>query len=264
MVADAADRPRRDYRVEALAKGMRVLSLFTEQRPSLRLKDIAAESGILMPTAYRLVMTLASEGFLEALPDGAYRPGAKVLTLGFAALRSLDLVDVASSQLQGLAERTGETVNLAVLSDDKALYLVRFRNADLVTANLQVGSTLPAVYSSIGKLLLSGLTDDQLKERITATSFSGGRGPRAAKDLKQLRPQLKAIREQGFAVQDEEVAFGLRSIAAPVRDESGHVVAGVNIAVNSIEWSVERILTQLKDPLLATCAEMSTTLGYRG
>jgi IclR family pca regulon transcriptional regulator len=266
MAEPAAERgsSRRDYRVDALAKGLRVLSVFSEQRPTMRLKEIAEAADVLMPTAYRLVMTLVSEGYVEQLPDGAYRPAAKVLTLGTAALRSLDLVDVATTHLQRLHETTGETVNLAVLTDDKVLYLVRLRNADLVTANLQVGSTLPAVYTSMGKLLLSELADEELNARVTSRSFVTGRGPRAAKDLESLKPELTRIRKAGYAIQDEEVAFGLRSIAAPVRDGTGNVIAGVNIAVNSMEWQVDRMLDDLKPPLLAACADMSKNLGYRG
>ena len=105
-----------DYRVEALAKGLRVLSVFSEQRPTWRITDIAAEVSLPLPTAYRIVMTLTAEGYLDHLPSGEYRPGVRVLTLGTAALRSLDLVELATPKLQDLANATRETVNLAVLS----------------------------------------------------------------------------------------------------------------------------------------------------
>ena len=113
-------------------------------------------------------MTLTAEGYLDHLPNGDYRPGVRTLTLGTAALRSLDLVGIATPKLQRLGEATGETVNLAVLTGDRVLYLVRLRNSDLVTANIQVGSTLPAVTTSIGKLLLAHLDEADLRARITA------------------------------------------------------------------------------------------------
>src|SRR6266576_673701 len=118
---------RPEYRVEALAKGLRILSLFNEQRPSWRVSDLATAAGLPMPTVYRVVMTLASEGYLDHLPNGDYRPGVRTLTLGTAALRSLDLVGIATPKLTELGERTGETVNLAVLTGDQILYLVRLR-----------------------------------------------------------------------------------------------------------------------------------------
>ena len=94
---EPAERP--EYRVEALAKGLRILSLFNEQRPSWRVSDLATAAGLPMPTVYRVVMTLASEGYLDHLPNGDYRPGVRTLTLGTAALRSLDLVAIATPKI---------------------------------------------------------------------------------------------------------------------------------------------------------------------
>jgi IclR family transcriptional regulator, pca regulon regulatory protein len=253
-----AERP--EYRVEALAKGLRILSLFNEQRPVWRVTDLASEAGLPMPTVYRVVMTLASEGYLDRLPNGDYRPGVRTLTLGTAALRSLDLADIATPKLQALATRTGETVNLAVLTGDRVLYLVRLRNSDLVTANIQVGSTLPAVHTSIGKLLLAYLDEDELKSRVTEASFSTNHGPNAKVSIAELTEELKAIREQGWAMQDEELAYGLRSVAGPLRDPSGRVVAGVNLAVVARDWSTARISRELKPIVLETCAQISGLL----
>ena len=260
--ADAATPP--DYRVEALAKGLRVLSVFSEQRPTWRITDIATEVSLPLPTAYRIVMTLTAEGYLDHLPSGEYRPGVRVLTLGTAALRSLDLVELATPKLQELANATRETVNLAVLTGDQVLYLVRLRNSDLVTANIRVGSLLPAVHTSIGKLLLAFLGEDELARSITSESFDGTTGPNAKRSLDELRPELASIRAQGWAMQDEELAYGLRSVAAPVRGESGAVVAGANLAVQSRDWPAARITRELRPMVGETCAEISHLLGYRG
>jgi IclR family pca regulon transcriptional regulator len=253
-----AERP--EYRVEALAKGLRILSLFDEKRPSWRVSDLAAAAGLPMPTVYRAVMTLAAEGYLDHLPNGDYRPGVRTLTLGTAALRSLDLVAIAAPKLQQLAERTGETVNLAVLSGDRVLYLVRLRNSDLVTANIQVGSTLPAVHTSIGKLLLAYLDEADLKARITDVSFAANSGPNAKVSLAELLDELPAVREQGWAMQDEELAYGLRSVAAPITSPDGRVLAGVNLAVAARDWSSQRIIRELRPAVQAACAEISGLL----
>ena len=253
--ATAGDKP--EYRVEALAKGLRILSLFDEQRPSWRVTDLAAAAGLPMPTVYRVVQTLTSEGYLDHLPNGDYRPGVRTLTLGTAALRSLDLVEVATPPLRRLADRTGETVNLAVLNGDLVLYLVRLRNSDLVTANIQVGSTLPAVTTSIGKLLLAHLDDADLESRVTDASFRSQHGPNAKISLDELRGELTQIRNQGWAMQDEELAHGLRSVAGPVTAAGRGVVAGVNLAVQARDWSTQRIMRELQPTLLETCAEIS-------
>jgi IclR family pca regulon transcriptional regulator len=245
IAAVVAQRP--EYRVEALAKGLRILSLFDEKRPSWRVSDLASAAGLPMPTVYRAVMTLAAEGYLDQLPDGGYRPGVRTLTLGTAALRSLDLVEIATPKLQQLAGRSGETVNLAVLSGDRVLYLVRLRNSDLVTANIQVGSTLPAVHTSIGKLLLAYLDEADLAARITEASFSANSGPNAKLSLAELREELRVIRDQGWAMQDEELAYGLRSVAGPVTGPGGRVLAGVNLAVQARDWSTQKVELRL-DP----------------
>jgi IclR family pca regulon transcriptional regulator len=250
-----ADKP--EYRVEALAKGLRILSLFDEQRPTWRVTDLAAAAGLPMPTVYRVVMTLTAEGYLDHLPGGDYRPGVRTLTLGTAALRSLDLVALATPKLQELGRTTGETVNLAVLTGDRVLYLVRLRNSDLVTANIQVGSTLPAVHTSIGKLLLAHLDDADLRERITAASFPGQHGPNAKLSLDELRTELAQIREQSWAMQDEELAHGLRSVAGPIVGPGGRWIAGVNLAVQARDWSSQRIVRELRPVVLACCDEIS-------
>jgi IclR family transcriptional regulator, pca regulon regulatory protein len=254
---------RPEYRVESLAKGLRILSLFDEKRPSWRVSDLAAAAGLPMPTVYRAVMTLAAEGYLDPLPDGGYRPGARTLTLGTAALRSLDLVAIAAPKLQQLAERSGETVNLAVLAGDRVLYLIRLRNSDLVTANIQVGSTLPAVHTSIGKLLLAYLDEAELAARITDASFSANAGPNAKLSLAELRDELRTVRAQGWSMQDEELAHGLRSVAAPISGPDGRVLAGVNLAVQARDWSSQRIVRELRPAVLAVCAEISALLTGR-
>jgi IclR family pca regulon transcriptional regulator len=252
------DKP--EYRVEALAKGLRLLSLFDEQRPTWRVTDMASAAGLPVPTVYRVVMTLTAEGYLDHLPNGDYRPGVKTLTLGTAALRSLDLVALARPKLEQLGESTRETVNLAVLTGDRVLYLVRLRNSDLVTANIQVGSTLPAVTTSIGKLLLAYLDGAELAERITPQSFAAQHGPNAKVSLEELREELAKIREQGWAMQDEELAYGLRSVAGPIVGPDGRVVAGVNLAVQARDWSNQRIVRELRPAVLESCQEISALL----
>lgn len=258
---DEVEAPEKTgYRVEALAKGLRILTLFDEQRPSWRVTDLAVAAGLPMPTVYRVVMTLVAEGYLDHLPNGDYRPGVRTLTLGTAALRSLDLVAIATPKLQHLGDTTGETVNLAVLTGERVLYLVRLRNSDLVTANIQVGSTLPAVTTSIGKLLLAHLDEDDLAERVTADSFTAQQGPNAKRSLKELKAELRKIRSQGWSMQDEELAHGLRSVAGPITNPDGRVVAGVNVAVQARDWDTGRILEELKPAVLRTCTEISALL----
>jgi IclR family pca regulon transcriptional regulator len=257
---EPADKPANQYRIESLAKGLQVLRLFDENTTSLKLRDICDLTGIPMPTAFRIVSTLEEDGFLDRSPDGTLQPGVSVLTLGSAALRGSSLVQVSERPLRHLAETTGETVNLGILIGDQVLYLARLRNADLVTANVQVGSTLPAIYTSMGKLLLAGLSPVELSERIGSHAFSTAAGPNAVSSLDELETRLAQIREQGYSVQDQELAAGLRSVSVPVYGRDAAPVAAINIAVASSRHTVESLRGTLLEQLQATAADITLRL----
>ncbi len=248
------------YRIESLAKGMSVLRLFDESTVSLKLREICDLTGIPMPTAFRIVATLEEEGFLDRTPDGSLRPGVSVLTLGSSALRGSSLVQVSEKPLRDLAAATGETVNMGVLLGDQVLYLARLRNADLVTANVQVGSTLPAVYTSMGKLLLAFLSPDALTDRLGSHAFEAHGGPNAVSSRAELDSRLAEIREQGYSIQDQELALGLRSVSVPVFGSDGAPAAAINIAVSASRHDVESLRGPLLAALQATAADISLRL----
>jgi IclR family pca regulon transcriptional regulator len=187
-------------------------------------------------------------------------PGVAVLTLGSAALRGSGLVQASERPLQALAAATGETVNLGVLQGDRVLYLVRLRNADLVTANIQVGSTLPAVWTSMGKVLLAALPAEELGRRLGPDSFDEGHGPNAVTSQKELDGQLEAIRRQGYAIQDQELALGLRSVAVPVLGSAGETVAALNVAVSAARHDVDSLLTSVLPRARAAADEIRLRL----
>jgi IclR family pca regulon transcriptional regulator len=249
------------YRIEALAKGLDVLRLFDEATPSLKLREICDRTGIPMPTAFRIVATLEEGGYLERLPDGSIRPGVAVLLLGSAALRGSTLVQLSEQPLRRLAEETGETVNLGVLVGDQVLYLARLRNSDLVTANIQVGSTLPAAYTSMGKLLLAYLTEDELAVTLANHDFATSVGPNAARSLDELKDRLAVIREQGYSLQDQEVAAGLRSVSVPVFGRDAvKPAAAINIAVATTRHELAVLRGPILDRLRATADDISRLL----
>jgi IclR family transcriptional regulator, pca regulon regulatory protein len=262
QAAAGSDRPARSYRVEALAKGLRLLSYFTAERPALHVKDLVELSGIPMPTVFRLVATLTEEGYLERTVDGMVRPGTGVLVLGFAAMQGLDLVQMSEPVLRDLAAETGETVNLGVLYGDQVLFVARIPRRDtLVAANLRVGSTVPAVFSSIGKTILAFLSADELAQRVTADSFRGTWGPQAVTTVDALSAQLELARQDGYLVQRDEAIPGLSSIAAPIRQAGDTVSAAVNVAVPSAEYANEQLIDRLLEPLLGASREISRRMG---
>lgn len=254
--------PTRSYRVEALAKGLRLLGLFSSERPALRIKDLVELSGIPMPTTFRLVATLEEEGFLERTLDGLVRPGTSVLALGFAAVQGLDLVQTSDPTMRELAAVTGETVNLGVLYSDQVLFVARIPRRDSVlAAGIRVGSTVPAVFSSIGKVILSGLSTVELERTITDSSFAGRWGPNAVRTIEELKVQLKSVVTEGYLVQQDSAIPGLSSIAAPIRQSGATIVAAINVAVPTSEYTRRRLVSDILQPLLDAAKEISLRLG---
>lgn len=249
------------YRIASLGKGLRVLRRVASAPNGATMADLVAYTDIPAATLFRVLATLELEGYLTRTDAGLYRPALSNLELGFASLRASGLVSIASDAVNDLSVRTGETANLGVLQRDQVLYLVRVRNTDLVTAHITVGSTLPATSTSMGKLLLAQLTDSELQGRLDASSFSAN-GPNAITDFEALKRELEQIRQRGWAMQNEEVARGLRSVAAPIRDESGAVVAAVNVAVPAADRTVEWATTTLLAEVLTTATWISSLLGY--
>jgi IclR family transcriptional regulator, pca regulon regulatory protein len=255
-------KPAPNYRIEALAKGLRVLKLFSTARPTMRVKEIATAVGYPLPTVFRLVATLEDEGYLERTADGSVRPGTAVLTLGFAVLQDLDLAQTSELIIRDLADRTGESVNLGVLIGDQVLVVRRIQGRPTsLAANVHAGSQIPAVFSSMGKVLLSYLSEEDLSSRLTSESFSDEWGPKAVRTMAALRAQLKLVQRDGYIVQEEEAIPGLSSVAGPIHDGTGAVVAALNVAVASARYDRDRIEAELLSPVLDACKLISRRLG---
>jgi len=255
-----ASPDNRPYRVEALSKGLRILALFSERRTTLRLAEIVERLRMPMPTAFRLTATLVSDGYLERLADGSFRPGLAVLTLGRAALGGSDIVQCSSATLRALAASTRQTVNLGVLAGDGVVFVARQSNAALMSSNVAVGSRLPAAVTSMGKVLLAFRPHEEIARTLASvSSVRAAFGPNAVASGDALVAQLEHVRRDGFAIQDEEFSRGLRSIAAPVRRD-GEVVAAINIAVPAAELSVDELVTAMRPPLIEASAEISRRL----
>jgi IclR family pca regulon transcriptional regulator len=191
-----------------------------------------------------------------------------VVDLGFAAINSMEITRVAGHHLQALSDETGYTVSMAVLDGPDIVYVDRRRSGRASSfamgLHLHVGSRLPAYCTSMGKVLLAYRDPAELRALLDRTDLAR-RGPKTITAREQLMVALARVRHTGIAVNDEELAAGLRSVAAPVRDRSGKVVAAVNIAIHLTVWnaSVESVVSRLEGPLRHTVVEISERLGYR-
>jgi IclR family pca regulon transcriptional regulator len=249
---------------QSLERGLAILSTFRSAQPLLGVSDLAREVGLSRSTAHRYVSTLALLGYLQQ--DSAtkkYRLGPRVLDLGFSAINSMELRQVSAPHLKQLSQETGHTVNMAVLDAEDIVYIERCRAAgpQEIDLNLHIGSRLPAYCTSMGKVLLAFLPLDELKSFVGTVQLAR-RGPNTITAKRQLLKELERVRERGFAVNNEELAYGLRSIAAPVYSQTGDVVAAINIAVHRSLVSMDELLENLAPALESTAAEISAHIGF--
>jgi IclR family transcriptional regulator, pca regulon regulatory protein len=252
---------------QSLERGLSILSAFTSTRPLIGVSELARDVGLSRSSAHRYIATLASLGYLEQ--DRAtrrYRLGPRVLDLGFSALNSMELRQVAAADLQNLSDTTGHTVNMAVLDGVDVVYIERCRSASRsqrdIDLNLHVGARLPAYCTSMGKVLLAGLPLDELEVRLAEMELAK-RGPNTITERAALRDELTRVRAEGVAVNNEELAFGLRSIAVGIHGAEGNTVAAVNLAVHSSLVSVECLVSGLGPALAGTARHISSRLGWR-
>ena len=253
---------------QSLERGLAILSAFRSGKPLLGVSELAREVGLSRSTTHRYIATLAGLGYLQQDPaTRKYRLGPRVLDLGFSAINSMDLRELAAPHLQALSDETGRTVNMAVLDGADIVYIDRCRTSQLgqrdIDLNLHVGSRLPAYCTSMGKVLLAYLEPEEQRRCLDEVRFVQ-RGPNTLTAKDDLRAELERVRSAGLALNNEELAYGLRSIAAPIRSQSGEVVAAINLAVHRSLVSLDTLVADLAPPLRRTAAEISASIGYRG
>ncbi len=251
---------------QSLERGLAILGCFTPQRPVLGIADIADALGMSRSTTHRYVITLLALGYLEQGASRKYRLGLRVIDLGMSALNATGLREQSHPELEELRERTSYTVNLSVLDGSNILYVDRARSfrrgQSKIDLGLHPGSRLPAYCTSMGKVLLAYLPEDEQKELVAEMKLTK-RGPNTITSKKALREELDEIAQAGFAVGDEELAPELHSISAPVRNEAREVVAAVNMATHASMISLEELVDELGPQLISTADSISARLGYR-
>ena len=241
--------------VEALARGLDVLTVFSPDRPVMSLAEVAGAADLARPTARRLLLTLEELGFVAATAGG-YRLTPAVLRLGMAYVGSLGLWDIARPHLEALVARTGESSSMAQLDGSDIVYVARVAVPKLITLRVEIGTRFPAAQTSQGKVLLAALDPAEVSAVLAEPSRSGL--PRyIGRTADQLADELAEARARGWALADEELAPGVRSVAVPVRDGDGAVRAAANVTVHAAETSRDTLLEEHLPRLLRTAGEIS-------
>ncbi|MGI5224339.1 IclR family transcriptional regulator domain-containing protein [Actinoallomurus sp. CA-142502] len=241
--------------VEALARGLDILSCFGERRPRMTLTEVAAATGLARPTARRLLLTLRELGYVRA-DDGAFTLTPQVLRLGMSYVGALGLWDIARPHLEGLVAQTGESSSMSQLDGPDIVYVARVSVPKIITLRVEIGTRFPAARTSQGKVLLAALPPDTLHETLSRPSRAG-LPPFLPRDPAELEEELLTVRARGWALADEELAPGIRSVAAPVRDGTGQVRAAMNVTVHAAETSVDVLVGEHLPRLLRTAGDVS-------
>ena len=251
------------YHIHSLDRGLKILELLAQSREPLTLSRIAAAMGLTLPTVYRFLFTLEALGYVERDPDiKSYRVSPKVLALGYGAFQSSDLWQTAHPYLLRASREHGETFNLAILDGNDILYIDRVKTRTILTINLEIGSKLPAYCTSMGRVLLAFLPEDQGMAIVKETPKKA-MTPRTLRTNRDLQKALQQVRQDGYAVNNGELALELISVAAPVRNRTGKVVAALNLAVNAAQYQEDNVHLKLAAIVKKVANKISQALGFR-
>lgn len=256
-VAEEAPRRSTEF-VQSLERGLAVIRAFDAEHPELTLSDVARKTGLTRAAARRFLLTLVDLGYIRT--DGrlfALRP--RILELGYAYLSSVGLPEVSQPHMEALVAQVHESSSLCVLDGDDIVYVARVPTRRIMTVAINVGTRFPAYATSMGRVLLAGQSEQWLADYLARTEISPVT-PRTITDPKKLRTMLTRVASQGFAMTDQELEIGLRSIAVPVHDPSGAVIAAVNVSMHASRGNADSARRELLPPLRETAQAIEADL----
>jgi IclR family pca regulon transcriptional regulator len=244
----------------SLARGLAVIRAFTQQRRHLTIAQLSQRTGIPRAAVRRCLYTLSALGYVASDDGRSYALRPRILALGHAFLSSTPLVYAVQPLLDQITSMLHESSSMAVLEGDEILYIARSSTTTrLLSIELGIGSRLPAYCTSMGRVLLAGLSATELEaylSRVPLVKLTG----RTVSTSDELKDALQAARRNGYCVVDQELEIGLRSIAVPVHDRVGRAVAAINVGTQSSRVSVSEMESRFLPPLRAAAHELALLL----
>jgi IclR family pca regulon transcriptional regulator len=256
--ASAGTQARDSDFVQSLDRGLAVIRAFGPDRERLSLSDVAREAGLTRAAARRFLLTLVKLGYVRS--DGrefSLRP--KVLELGYAYLSGLALPEVAQPHLEALSEKMHESSSVSVLDGHNIVYVARVATKRIMTVAISVGTRFPAYAASMGRVLLAGLSPEELDKYLADATFEA-LTERTVTNPDQLREIVREVGRQGYAIVDQELEDGLRAIAVPIRDASGAVTAAINVSTHANRRTPDAMRIQILPDLLKTASLIASDL----
>src|SRR5215471_8982176 len=244
--------------VQSLERGLSVIRAFDAEHPKLSLSEVAALTGLSRAASRRFLHTLVHLGYMHN-NAGRFALRPKILELGYAYLSSLTLPEVAMPHLEELVEQVRESSSVSELDGEDVVYIARVPTKRIMTVAISVGTRFPAYATSMGRVLLADMPDEWLDSYLSHVSLHNFTG-HTITSPGGLRQELRKIRARGWALVDQELEEGVRSIAAPVRDADGRAIAAVNISTHAGRRTLDGIVGDLLSPLLATAERIERDL----
>ncbi|MFH5822784.1 IclR family transcriptional regulator C-terminal domain-containing protein [Georgenia sp. AZ-5] len=256
--ADGPEPARGAEVIRSLERGLSVIRVFDAGHPRLTLSEIASRSGMTRAGVRRAMNTLVDLGYAaQTGREFSLRP--RLLDLGFEQLADLTLADVITPHLQALSARVGESASASVLDAGQIVYIARVATRSIMRVRIRTGTRFPAESTSMGRVLLASRSEDWIDGFIASVRVER-RSSYTTTDTAQLRAILAKVRRQGYALVDQELEEGLRSLAVPVHDRDGNVVAAINVATAVVPGTpgdlVERVLPELRRTAAAIDADL--------
>ncbi len=244
-----------DGYVQSFARGLAVIRSFSADAPSQTITDVAQRTGLTRAGARRILHTLQALGYMEI--DGRqFRLTAKVLDLGFAYLSSLPLWSLAEPFMEALVRDINESSSIAVLNGNEIIYVLRVPTQKIISINLGVGSRLPAYCSSMGRVLLADLSDAELEEQLATTELLA-RTPYTLTQADRIREEILRVRQQGWALINQELELGLISLAAPITNRNGKAMAAINVGMHISRMDAGQAQRDILPKIVATARQLS-------
>ena len=246
-------------RVAALENGLRALAAFSSAQQWLTLSEVARQAGLTRAAARRYLLTLTAAGYAET--DGKrFQLTPRVLRLGFAYLSSVRLPQIAQPIVEAIGEQAEEAAALAVLDGSETMIVATSQSRRIIGIFARLGTHLPAFSGSTGRVLMAGKTDEIVAQRLTRAGPIRKLTPKTKTSPADILDEIRRVREQGYAVNDEEIEIGLRVISVPVRNSVGAVVAAMCISTHSGRFEADQLKSRFLPQLTAASHQLGLLL----
>ncbi len=261
MSEDSYSQVPSDSYVQSFARGLAVIRAFGPQRAQMTLSEVASVAGLTRAGARRILLTLVQLGYVVQ-DERRFSLTPRILELGYAYLSGTPLWNLALPYMEEVAQTTRESCSVSVLDGPDIVYILRLSTHKVMTINLAVGSRLPAWVTSMGRVLLAGqpLAEQQ---RLLQDSRIQPHTPATRTDIEELLQELQQVRREGYACVVQELELGLQSVAVPIVDRSGRVIAAMNVSGHTSRYSREQMLQAFLPPLRDAADQINQALQRR-